>query len=172
LPKPVHLILAVARNGAIGRAGRLPWKLPDEWNYFLATTRGGILIHGRKSQDQHGPALPDREVIVLSRDPAYVPPPGARAAQNWAAALALAQASPHPGPIWVGGGPEIYRAALPDADRVYLTEIYADFPADTFLPWATFAQAGFTRVLSERPGPSGPVPYVFKVLAREKKVLD
>ncbi len=172
MPKPIHLILAVARNGAIGRDGGLPWKLPDEWEYFLATTRGGILIHGRKCQDHHGAALPNREVIVLSRNLHYVPPPGARAAQSWPAALALAQASPHPGPIWVGGGPEVYREALPQADRVYLTEIHADFPGDTFLPWATFAQAGFTNVVSEHPGPAGPVPYVFKVLAREKNALD
>jgi len=172
LLKPVHLILAVARNGAIGRDGNLPWKLPEEWKYFLATTRGGILIHGRKCQDHHGLPLPDREVIVLSRNLAYVPPPGAQAAPNWPAGLALAQASTHPGPIWVGGGPEIYRASLPQADRVYLTEIHADFPGDTFLPWSTFADAGFTRVVSARPGPPGPVPYIFKVLAREKNLLD
>lgn len=167
MPKPIHLILAVARNGVIGRDGRLPWKLPDEWKYFLATTRGGILIHGRKCQDHHGAALPDREVIVLSRNPHYLPPSGARSAQSWAAALALAQASPHPGPIWVGGGPEVYRESLPHADRVYLTEIQADFPGDTFLPWETFPRAGFTRLVAERPGPPGPVPYAFKVLARE-----
>ncbi len=166
MPKPVHLILAVARNGAIGRQGLLPWKLPQEWQYFLDKTRGGILIHGRKCQDHHGLPLPEREVIVLSRNPDYTPPPGARVAHIWPEALALAQVSAHPGPIWVGGGPEIYRVALPDADRIYLTEIHADFDGDTFLPWKTFSDAGFTRVMEEHPGPPGLVPYVFKVLAR------
>ncbi|HTB63190.1 MAG TPA: dihydrofolate reductase, partial [Opitutales bacterium] len=96
----------------------------------------------------------------------YVPPLGAKLARSLAEALELAQASPHPGPIWIGGGPEIYRESLSLADRVYLTEIDADFPADTFLPWETFAQAGFTRVVSARAGPPGPVRYVYKVLAR------
>ena len=77
-PKPIQLILAVARNGAMGLRGGLPWKLPDEYKYFLEKTRGGILIHGRHSQDQHGRPLPEREVIVLSRQPDYTPPPGAR----------------------------------------------------------------------------------------------
>jgi dihydrofolate reductase len=168
LPKPIHIILAVARNGAIGLQGRLPWKLPEEWQYFLATTRGGILIHGRQSQDHHGAALPEREVIVLSRNPNYVPPPGAKLARSLTEALRAAQESPHPGPIWIGGGPEIYRESLPLADRVYLTEIYADFAADTFLPWEIFAQAGFTRVLSAQAGPPGAIRYVCKILAREQ----
>jgi dihydrofolate reductase len=166
MSKPIYLILAVARNGAIGRAGRLPWSLPEEWKYFLEKTRGGILLHGRKCQDHHGRALPNREVIVLSRNPDYVPPPGARAAHSLAEGLTLAQASPHSGPIWIGGGPEIYREALPLADRVYLTAIDADFDGDSFLPQEIFTQAGFTRLLEAHPGPPGPVPYMYKVLAR------
>jgi len=166
--KSVNLILAVAHNGAIGLKGQLPWKLPEEWQYFLETTRGGILVHGRKCQDHHGKPLPDREVIVLSRNKDYVPPAGAKVAHSVKEGIALAQASAHVGPIWIGGEPEIYKEALPLADLVYLTEIHADFPGDVFLPWETFAQAGFTKVMSEKPGHSGAVQYVIKVLGRGK----
>ncbi len=166
MKKPVHIIVAVARNGAIGLKGKLPWKLPEEWKYFVETTRGGILIHGRHCQDNHGQPLPEREVIVLSRNLEYKPPAGVKLARSLPEGLALAQASAHAGPIWIGGGLEIYREALPLADKVYVTEIDADFPGDAFLPWATFAQAGFTRLVAERPGPPGSVPYTFKVLAR------
>jgi len=80
--------------------------------------------------------------------------------------LKIAQESAHAGPIWIAGGLEIYRESLPLADRVYVTVIDADFEADTFLPLETFARAGFTKLIEEHPGPAGPVPYVFKVLAR------
>lgn len=163
--KPLHLILAMARNGVIGRAGRLPWNLPEDWEQFLEKTRGGILLHGRRSQGHHGPPLPDRDVIVLSRDPAYALP-GARVARNLTEGLALAESLPNPGPIWIGGGAAVYLEALPLADRVYLTDIAADFPGDTRLPPDLFARAGFTRILEEIPGRPGPVPYTFKVLGR------
>ena len=165
--KPIHLIVAVARNGVIGRAGRLPWDLPEDWQQFLDKTRGGILIHGRKCQDHHGPKLLDREVIVLSRNPAYTPPAGAHMARDFSAALALAQKSSSPGPVWIGGGAEVYRAALPVADKVHLTEIDADFPGDTFLPLEEISRAGFTHVIEEHPGAPGPVRYTFKVLGRK-----
>jgi dihydrofolate reductase len=165
--KPVYMILAVARNGAIGLHGKLPWNLPEEYQYFLEKTRGGILIQGRRMQENQGRPLPGRETIVLSRQPDYVPPPGVQAAQSLPAGLALAQASPHCGPIWIGGGLEIYREALAYADRVYVTAIDADYAGDTFFPWANFANAGFTRLVEEHPGPPGPVQYVYKVLARK-----
>ncbi len=171
-PKPIYIILALARNGAMGLRGGLPWRLPEEWKYFLETTRGGILIHGRSSQDHHGAPLPDREVMVLSRKPDYVPPPGAKLARSLPEGLALAQASAHAGPIWIGGGPEIYREALPLADRVYLTEIRAEFAADTFFPLESFAAAGFTKVISEKAGPADVVPYVFKVLGRGTEIKN
>jgi dihydrofolate reductase len=164
-PKPIYLVVAVARNGVIGRAGRLPWDLPEDWRHFLELTRGGILVHGRKCQDHHGPPLADRMVIVLSRNSAYHLP-GAQVARSLTEALALAQASPQPGPIWIGGGAAVYREALPLAERVYLTEIHQDFDGDTFLPVELFARAGFTRVLEERRVNSGPVSCTFKVLAR------
>jgi dihydrofolate reductase len=166
-PKPIHLIVAVARNGVIGRNGRLPWNLPEDWVYFLEKTRGGILIHGRKCQDHHGPPLSDREVIVLSRNPAYALP-GAQVARSLPEAIALAQSLKQPGPIWIGGGAAIYRDALPLAQKVYVTEIHHDFDGDTYLPWELITRAGFTRVLEERRGGPGPVACTFKVLAHAR----
>jgi len=159
------MILAVARGGVIGRDGRLPWNLPAEWRHFLDTTRGGILIHGRKCQDHLGPPLPGRDVIVLSRNPSYTIR-GASVAQSMSDALKIADKLPNPGPIWIGGGLAIYLEALPLADKIYLTGIDADFDGDTRLPPDAFKNAGFTRVLEEVPGESAPVKYTFKVLAR------
>lgn len=132
----IALIAAVAENGTIGRDGRLPWRLSGDLRHFKALTLGKPVVMGRKTWDSLGRPLPGRPNIVVSRDPAFAPD-GAEAAGGLAAALdrarALAEAA-GAGEIMVIGGAALYAAALPVADRLYLTEVHADVAGDTHFP--------------------------------------
>jgi dihydrofolate reductase len=124
------LIAAVARNGVIGADNRLPWRLPDDMRRFRALTIGHSIIMGRKTWESIGRPLPDRQNIVVTRQRNF-PAPGAKVVASFEAALAAAIL---PEPVFVIGGEALYRAALPFATRLYLTEIHRDFPGDARFP--------------------------------------
>lgn len=128
----VSLIAAVAQNGVIGRDGDLPWRLPADLRWFRETTTGHHLIVGRRTWESLGGPLPHRSMVVVTRDPTYSAE-GARVAHSLKDALAIARAAGET-EAFIGGGAEIYRLALPDADRFYLTEILEDHSGDTRFP--------------------------------------
>jgi dihydrofolate reductase len=133
MAKPIlTLIAAVARNGVIGIANRLPWHLPADLKHFKQLTLGHTVIMGRKTWESL-PAkfrpLPGRRNIVVTRNGEYRAE-GATVVTSLAAAIAAAQ----DGEAFVIGGAELYAAALPLADRLQLTEIDADFAGDTHFP--------------------------------------
>lgn len=130
---PLHLILARARNGVIGRGGSLPWHLPEDLAHFKRTTLGHPVIMGRKTWDSIGRPLPGRRNIVVSRDPGWQGD-GALAARSLDEAVALAAADAA-GPVFVIGGAQLYRQALQGrVDAIHVTEIDADFAGDTLFP--------------------------------------
>ncbi|MBU7579552.1 MAG: dihydrofolate reductase [Porphyrobacter sp.] len=125
----VVLIYARAANGAIGKDGDLPWRLPADLRHFKALTLGKPMVMGRKTFESLPGLLPGRRHIVLTRDARWQAD-GAETAPTPEAALALAG-----GPIIaVIGGAAIYGEFLPRADRVELTQIHADYDGDTFMP--------------------------------------
>lgn len=126
----VTLIVATDRQGGIGLGGGLPWRLPDDLRRFKALTLGKPVVMGRRTWDSIGRPLPGRLNIVVSRDPRRAIE-GATVAATLEAALAAAGNVPE---VCVIGGAEIYRLALPLADRVELTEVHANVGADTFFP--------------------------------------
>ena len=125
----ITLIVARARNGVIGRANGMPWKIPGEQAFFKRTTMGHPIVMGRKTWESIGRPLPDRRSIVVTRDPHYRAD-GAEVVGSLEQALALCAGLPE---LFVIGGAELYRAALPRADRLIITEIDADFDGDTYL---------------------------------------
>ena len=126
----VTLIVATDRQGGIGLGGGLPWRLPDDLRRFKALTLGKPVVMGRRTWDSIGRPLPGRLNIVVSRDPRRAID-GATVAATLEAALAAAGNVPE---VCVIGGAEIYRLALPLADRVELTEVHANVGADTYFP--------------------------------------
>ncbi len=147
----VVLIAAVARNGAIGRDGGMPWHLSADLQRFKRTTLGAPVIMGRKTWDSIGRPLPGRRSIVITRD-AQWQAQGAEKAGSLQAALRLAEGAET---AFVIGGAQIYAQALPLADRLLLTEIDADFEGDTFFPaWdrEAFSAESIEPWISE-PGP-------------------
>jgi len=131
----ISLIVAVSRNGIIGRNGDLAWKISDDLKRFRALTIGKPIVMGRKTFDSIGKPLPGRANIVVSRSMekhegvvvARTVEDGLRAASDAAARLGVNE-------IVVIGGAEIYASTLPLAGRIYLTEVDADVDGDVRFP--------------------------------------
>lgn len=140
---------AVALNGVIGRAGRLPWRLPEDLRRFRALTSGHCVVMGRRTWASIGHPLPHRTSIVVSRDPAFSAE-GARVARDLDAAIAIARAQGET-ELFVIGGEALYRAALPRADAIHLTLVHAEVEGDARFP--DFDPTEFSVAAEEhRPG--------------------
>jgi dihydrofolate reductase len=140
------LIVAAAENGVIGRANGLPWHLPADLAHFKSTTLGHPIIMGRRTWESIGRPLPGRRNIVVSRNAGFAAP-GCEVAADLAAAYALAQGSPE---VFVIGGSQLYDAALPGADRIYLTRVLASVEGDTRFPDLR-PDAWREKILGEQP---------------------
>ena len=139
----LSLIAAIARNRAIGKDGQLLWQLPEDMRHFREITSGKPLIMGRKTWEslpEKFRPLPGRLNIVVSRNPQYHAAGAVLSASLEDALQQAARLAPGAAEIFVIGGAELYRQALPLADRLYLTEIDADFVGDTFFPTLNPAQ--------------------------------
>jgi dihydrofolate reductase len=124
------LVVAVARNGVIGRDNQLPWRLPDDLAYFKRVTMGRPVVMGRRTFESIGKALPGRTNIVVTRNPSFRAPgctvvPSLDAA--WKAAGDADEAC-------IIGGTSLFEEALPTADVIHLTEVEADVEGDTYFP--------------------------------------
>jgi dihydrofolate reductase len=133
----LNLIYARARNGVIGKQGKLPWHLPEDLAHFKRVTLGCPVIMGRKTWDSLPPQfrpLPGRINIVVTRQNDWHQT-GVQPANTLPEALLICeQIKPHPEQIWVIGGAQIYAETLALAKRVVVTEIDADFEGDAFAP--------------------------------------
>ncbi len=129
------IIVAAAKNGVIGSNNQLPWHLPQDLKYFKSVTLGKPVIMGRKTYESIGRPLPGRTNIIVTRskdwlvDNVIVTNSFEQALLEAKKSLADSAASDE---IMVIGGAEVYRAALPFADRVYLTRINAKPEGDAF----------------------------------------
>lgn len=133
---PLTLVVAIARNGAIGRAGGLPWdRASEDMRWFKHVTVGHTVVMGRKTWDSLPDAvrpLPDRVNVVVTRDERNVQHPGAVTVMSLEKALQVARLLDSD-PCVIGGA-EVYRQALPFATRVFLTEVdVVPADADAFL---------------------------------------
>ena len=123
----IALVVAVAENGVIGRGGQLPWRLPSDLKHFRRLTLDKPILMGRKTYQSIGRPLDRHDTIVLSRRGGDYPS-GVRVAASLSEALALAHAlalERGTEEIAVIGGAEVFRAALPRAERIYLTLVHA-----------------------------------------------
>ena len=162
------VIVAAARNGTIGRNNALPWHLPEDLRYFKRVTMGKPIVMGRKTFESIGRPLPGRTNIVISRRPDYAPE-GVRVVDSLDAALALAEeiaVIDGSDELLVIGGAEIYRAAIPRASRLYLTEVHADVEGDACLPAIEWAR--WREVSRERFSASGDNPYDYSFVVFER----
>jgi dihydrofolate reductase len=129
----VSLIVAVAENGVIGRAGQLPWHLPDDLKRFKALTLGKPMLMGRRTFESIGRPLPGRTSLVLTRAAGWAAPAGALAVHSMDEALAQARRCGAE-ELAVIGGAEVFHLALPLARRIDLTRVHAEVSGDVHFP--------------------------------------
>jgi dihydrofolate reductase len=156
----LSVIAAVARNGVIGRGNRLPWHISEDLKRFKALTMGHHIVMGRRTWESIARPLPGRNMIVVTRDPTYAAP-GCVVAHSLAEAVALAGDDPE---IFIIGGAELYREALATAQRLYLTEIRAEFEGDARFP--DYDRDAWIEV-SREPGTDPATPHDFVVYERK-----
>ena len=130
----MNLIAAADEAWGIGKDGGLLAHLPGDMKYFRETTQGKVVVMGRKTLESFpgGKPLKNRTNIVLTRNGAYQPE-GVRVCRSRGEALEALKEFP-PEDVFVIGGGEIYRGLLPYCSRAYVTHIFHDFKADTYLP--------------------------------------
>jgi dihydrofolate reductase len=165
----VSLVFARARNGVIGKDGRLPWRLKSDLALFKATTLFKPVIMGRKTWDSlPKQPLPGRLNVVLSRDGSFEPEQ-ALVCETIDEALQIARehaADDGAEEVCVIGGAAIFEAAWPKAKRLYVTEVEAEVEGDVVLP--PFDESLWREVRCEAhpAGPDDDYPFVFRVLER------
>lgn len=128
VPNPfVNLIVARSRNGVIGKDGKLPWRLPEDLKFFKAKTLGHHVVMGRHTWESIGQkALPERSNIVLTSNSDYK-------AKNAFVSFSLEDVLERLNSdetVFIIGGAELYKHALPYVKRAWITEIDADFEGD------------------------------------------
>ena len=126
----ITIIAALAENGVIGRAGGLPWHLPDDLKRFKTLTMGRPLLMGRRTFESIGRPLPGRRNLVLTRGSKELPA-GAEGVATLALAMEKCAADSE---LCVIGGAEVYRQALPLAVRLELTLVRATIDGDVIFP--------------------------------------
>ena len=160
----LSLIVAVGENNEIGKGGKMPWHLPADLKHFKALTLGKPVIMGRRTFEAIGKPLTERRNIVVSRNPAFRAP-GCETAASLVDALVLAAGVRE---IMLIGGGELYREALPRAQRIYLTRVHARFDADTFFP--VLDQGEWSETAREEHAADERNPFAYSLITLERRV--
>ena len=165
----IAFVVAVAENGVIGRGGKLPWRLPSDLKWFRKVTLGKPMIMGRKTYESIGKPLEGRDSIVVTRRRDFAVA-GVRVATSVEEAIDLGRELAEKrgvDEVMVIGGEGIFRAALADADRIYLTLVHGTPAGDTRF---ALPDAPAWRETAREPMPQGSgdeYPADFIVLERQ-----
>ena len=164
----LSLIAAIGRNNVIGKGNKMPWHLPADLQFFKNTTLGKPIIMGRRTWESLGRVLPERPHIVITRNKEYTAE-GVKIVHSINAAL---QQVAKVDEAVIIGGAFLYEKMLPLADRLYLTEIDAEFEGDTFFP--EWKKDDWLLVSSEAhpADEKNPFPYRFVVYDRRYSFRD
>lgn len=159
----ISIIAAMAANRTIGLENRLPWHLPEDLKRFKALTMNHHIVMGRKTYDSIGKPLPGRDTIIVTRNMDYAVP-GCIAVNSIDAALTV---SFNDEEVFFVGGADLYRQALPIANRIYLTEIQRVFDGDAFFP--TFDQSQWVETAREPHRNEGENGFEFHYVIYDRK---
>ena len=144
------LIVARSINNVIGKNGAIPWNIPGEQKQFRELTSGNVVVMGRKTYEEIGHPLPGRKTIVLSKSKKFEGE-NLRTAGSVKEALALADREYKGCDVFIAGGFEVYKEAIPYVDVMYITEIQINIEdGDVFFP--EFDKKGFVFSAGERAG--------------------
>lgn len=132
-------IAAMAANRTIGKGNDLPWRIPEDFQFFKDQTMGKMLIMGRKTYESIPPTgLPNRHIVIVTRNTDYEnkKDDGSVVVGSIQDAYEYCkgQVDKYGDEVWIAGGSEIYRQTLPDTDLIILTEIEKEYEGDAFFP--------------------------------------
>lgn len=129
----MNLIVAVDKNWAIGKNNKLLVSIPADMKFFRETTKGNIVVMGRKTLESfpQGQPLKNRVNIVITKNPNYKVKD---AIVVHSVEEAVEECGRHVGEVYVIGGESIYRAMLPYCDTALVTKIDHAYEADTYFP--------------------------------------
>ncbi|HET6960615.1 MAG TPA: dihydrofolate reductase [Vicinamibacterales bacterium] len=174
------IIVAASRNGVIGKDGQLPWRLPGDLKRFKELTMGHTLIMGRKTFSSLPPKvcpLPGRRTIVLTRFAATMLAE-VDTEHSLGEAITLALMNVNETEVFICGGGEVYKEALPLVDRVYLTVVERDFEGDTrfdfldslgyYMPGEKMYSGGRRWLLTSSERGEGDLPHHFEIWDRAR----
>jgi dihydrofolate reductase len=165
----ICIMAAMGRKRELGNKNKLPWHLPDDLKRFRDITRGHSIIMGRKTYESIGKVLPDRQNIVVTRDPDYKVPGGV-VVNSMEEAIGYTTEDVIDGKeVFIIGGGEIYRLALPYADKMYLTFVDAEIPADTFFPEFNEKEWREVSAVPHAADDRHAFPFVFKTYEKKKE---
>ena len=134
-PPALRHIVAASENDIIGRENGLPWNIPEDTKFFREKTKGHVLIMGRKTFESIGKPLPKRLTIIVTRSRDYRVE-GCIVVGSVEEALdeSRKHLAEYDKEVFIAGGGEIYRLAMPYTDRIYLTRIHRNVDGDTTYP--------------------------------------
>jgi dihydrofolate reductase len=158
------LVVAVARNGVIGRDNALPWRLPADLAHFKRVTMGHPIVMGRRTYESIGKPLPGRENIVVTHDSSYRAP-GCTVVHSLDEAWKAAGAADE---VCVIGGTTLFEETLPVADVIHLTEVEAEVDGDTWFPPFDRAEWHETEVARHPADASNAYPIRILELTRKR----
>lgn len=164
--KTINIAVAIADNYAIGKDNKLLWHMPADLKFFKKTTTGHTVIMGRKTFDSVGKPLPNRTNIVITRR-SDLQIPGVIVVNGLDEAFSAVKEAD--AEIFVVGGAEIYKQALPKVQRIYLTTIHHKFDADTFFPKLKMDDWAEISSETHKADEENKYDYTFSVLERKEK---
>jgi len=157
----ISLIAAMDRNRVIGHQGELPWRLPNDLQWFRRCTMGKPMIMGRRTWESIGRPLAGRTSIVLTTDESYTAA-GATVVHSLEQALAAAGDADE---VMIIGGGVLFAETITLADRLYLTVIQAEVEGDTRFPF--FSTDDWQETFSEHHEPDDNNPWTYDFLIWE-----
>lgn len=167
----ISLIAAASENDVIGKNNWMPWDLPAELAYFRSVTRGKTVIMGRKTYDAVGRPMPNRHNIVVSRN-RELAIPGVDVVPSVEEAIERARAD-NLDEIFVIGGEQIYEAAMPYADRIYLTRVHAVIEGgEAFFPRFNESEWTLRNRVRREPDEENNLAFTMMVYERKKEGIS
>lgn len=165
----LSLIAAASENNVIGKDNWMPWDLPAELAYFRNVTRGKTVIMGRKTYDAVGRPMPNRHNIIVSRN-TELQIPNVDVVGSIEEALALAEKD-HLDEVFVIGGEQIYKAAMPFAQRIYLSRVHTTIEGgEAFFPDFDLQEWKMTKSERYEADSENAIPFTMMVFERGKRM--
>ncbi|MEK4512010.1 dihydrofolate reductase [Paenibacillus anaericanus] len=159
----ISLIAAISKNKVIGMDEVIPWSIPGEQIRFKDLTLGKSIIMGRKTYESIGKPLPNRRTIIVSRNPELL-------VDNCLTVRSLDEAFrllKEEEEIFIAGGGEIYKEALPQANKIYLTVIDKEIEGNIYFP--EFNKEDYITTYEKRN--DGEMPYTYYTYERKESIV-